>query len=79
MDSNSKYVYASKKRKYTCDDEEAEEHNDPHDKNIYIINNHLYFSSDITPKSAFTLCKYLRSLEIKLRVESISASSNVQP
>jgi ATP-dependent protease ClpP protease subunit len=73
-----KYTYTSKKRKYTCDDEEAEE-NENHDKNIYIINNHLYFSSDITPASAFTLCKYLRTLELKLKMESITISSGLKP
>ena len=79
MDSNSKYRYSSKKRKYTCEDDDPEEHNDQHDKNIYIINNHLYFSSDITPKSAFTLCKYLRSLEIKLRMDNACMSADVKP
>jgi ATP-dependent protease ClpP protease subunit len=73
-----KYAYTSKKRKYTCDDEEAEE-NENQDKNIYIINNHLYFSSDITPASAFTLCKYLRTLEIKLKVEQLTTSCGGKP
>jgi ATP-dependent protease ClpP protease subunit len=71
-------MYSSKKRKYTCDDDESEE-NDNQDKNIYIINNHLYFSSDITPASAFTICKYLRSLELKLKMESITMSSGIKP
>jgi hypothetical protein len=69
---------ASKKRKYTCNDEDEEETEIP-EKNIYIINNHLYFSADITPKTAFTLCKYLRSLEIKLMMESINMSSDFKP
>jgi len=73
-----KCKYTSKKRKYTCDDEEGEE-NENQDKNIYIINNHLYFSSDITPSSAFTLCKYLRTLELKLKMESITISSGLKP
>jgi len=73
-----KYAYTSKKRKYSSDDEESEE-NENQDKNIYIINNHLYFSSDITPASAFTLCKYLRTLEIKLKIESITMPSGVKP
>ena len=77
----SKYMYSSytsKKRKYTCNDEEEEETEIP-EKNIYIINNHLYFSADITPKTAFTLCKYLRTLEIKLKMESVSMCSNIKP
>ena len=77
----SKYMYsanASKKRKYTCNDEEEEETEIP-EKNIYIINNHLYFSADITPKTAFTLCKYLRSLEIKLMMESINMYADIKP
>ncbi len=78
MYASNKYMYASKKRKRDCDDEETEENEQQHDKNIYIINNHLYFSADITPKSAFTLCKYLRSLEIKLRMENINPS-NIKP
>ena len=73
-----KVMYNAKKRKRTCEDEELEE-KEQADDNIYIINNHLYFSSDITPKSAFTLCKYLRTLEIKLKIENISMSSSVKP
>lgn len=74
----SKYMYTSKKRKYTCNDEEEEEA-EVSEKNIYIINNHLYFSADITPKTSFTLCKYLRTLEIKLKMEAISMCSNIIP
>ena len=73
-----KVMYNVKKRKRTCEDEELEE-KEQSDDNIYIINNHLYFSSDITPKSAFTLCKYLRTLEIKLKIENISMPSSVKP
>ena len=73
-----KVMYNLKKRKRTCEDEELEEKEQAED-NIYIINNHLYLSSDITPKSAFTLCKYLRTLEIKLKIENISMSSSVKP
>jgi ATP-dependent protease ClpP protease subunit len=69
-----KYMYNSKKRKRVCEEEESDE-NENVQHNIYIINNHLYFSADITPKSAFTLCKYLRSLEIKLKMENINPSS----
>lgn len=69
---------ATKKRKYTCEDEEEEE-NTPQDKNIYVINNHLYFCADITPKTAFSLCKYLRSLEIKLKMESACIGSSSPP
>jgi ATP-dependent protease ClpP protease subunit len=68
----------SKKRKYTCNDDEEEETEIP-EKNIYIINNHLYFSADITSKTAFTLCKYLRSLEIKLMMENINMCSDIKP
>ena len=77
----SKYIYsanASKKRKYTCNDDEEEEAEIP-EKNIYIINNHLYFSADITPKTSFTLCKYLRSLEIKLMMENINMCADIKP
>jgi len=71
-------MYSSKKRKYTCNEEDEEE-TEIHDKNIYIINNHLYFSADITPKTAFTLCKYLRTLEIKLKMESLTMSTEIKP
>ena len=71
-------MYTSKNRKYTCDDHDEEENETP-EKNIYIINNHLYFSSDITPTSAFTLCKYLRTLEIKLKMENITSSYGAKP
>jgi len=70
-------MYNSKKRKRVCEEEESDE-NENVQHNIYIINNHLYFSADITPKSAFTLCKYLRSLEIKLKMENINPS-NIKP
>lgn len=70
-------VPASKKRKLTGEEEEEEV--EVQDKNIYIINNHLYFCSDITPRSAFTLCKYLRSLEIKLKVDQLTASCGGKP
>jgi ATP-dependent protease ClpP protease subunit len=71
---------ASKKRKLTttCDDEEVEE-TEVQDKNIYIINNHIYFCADITAKSAFSLCKYLRSLEIKLKMEQLTVSYGGNP
>jgi len=71
-------MYNFKKRKRSSEDEELEE-KEQADDNIYIINNHLYFSSDITPKSAFTLCKYLRTLEIKLKIENISMPSSIKP
>lgn len=70
-------VPASKKRKLTGEEEEEEV--EVQDKNIYIINNHLYFCSDITPRSAFTLCKYLRSLEIKLKMEQLTMSCGGKP
>jgi ATP-dependent protease ClpP protease subunit len=70
-------VPASKKRKLTGEEEEEEV--EVHDKNIYIINNHLYFCSDITSRSAFTLCKYLRSLEIKLKMEQLTMSCGGKP
>jgi ATP-dependent protease ClpP protease subunit len=73
-----KVMYNFKKRKRFCEDEETEEREQTED-NIYIINNHLYFSSDITPKSAFTLCKYLRTLEIKLKIENINMPSTAKP
>lgn len=74
-----KYMRPIKKRKYTCEDEEEEENTQQQDKNIYIINNHLYFCADITPKTAFSLCKYLRSLEIRLRMEAAATGSSPPP
>lgn len=53
-----------------CDEDEEPE---GHDKtNIYIIQNHIYFSADITPKTAFILCKYLRTLETSLKIDAIT-------
>ena len=74
-----KYMRPIKKRKYTCEDEEEEENMQQQDKNIYVINNHLYFCADITPKTAFSLCKYLRSLEIRLRMEAAATGSSPPP
>ena len=78
MYSSNKYMYSSKKRRRECDDDEETDENENIQHNIYIINNHLYFSCDITPKSAFTLCKNLRTLEIKLKMENFN-SSNIKP
>jgi ATP-dependent Clp protease, protease subunit len=75
MDFKYGYGKPSKKRKITGNDEEEAEETEVHDKNIYIINNHIYFCADITPKSAFSLCKYLRSLEIKLKMDAVCSSS----
>jgi ATP-dependent protease ClpP protease subunit len=45
--------------------------------NIYTLNNHIYFSDDINPKSAFQLCKQLRILETALKMEAIA--TKVEP
>ena len=74
-----KYMRPIKKRKYTCEDEDEEDNMQQQDKNIYVINNHLYFCADITPKTAFSLCKYLRSLEIRLRMEAAATGSSPPP
>jgi ATP-dependent protease ClpP protease subunit len=58
-----------------CDDEDADGPDGPEgpDKtNIYVMNNHIYFSADITPKTAFLLCKYLRGLETSLKIDAIT-------
>jgi len=79
MDFKHGYGKPSKKRKITGNDEEDVEDTEIHDKNIYIINNHIYFCADITAKSAFSLCKYLRTLEIKLRMDAVCSPSSHPP
>lgn len=39
--------------------------------NIYINYNHIYFTGDITKKSAFNLCKNIRMLESELKMEEV--------
>jgi len=58
-----------KKGNVEDDDDNIEKLNDC---NIYTMNNHIYFSDNITPKSAFQLCKQLRILETTLRMEAIT-------
>lgn len=58
-----------KKGNVEDDDNNIEKLNDC---NIYTMNNHIYFSDNITPKSAFQLCKQLRILETTLRMEAIT-------
>ena len=45
--------------------------------NIYSFNNHIYFSDNITQKTAFQLCKQLRILETSLKMEAIT--TQVEP
>ena len=39
--------------------------------NIYVNYNHIYFTGDITKKTAFNLCKNIRLLESELKMEEI--------
>lgn len=41
------------------------------DNNIYINYNHIYFTGDITKKTAFNLCKNIRLLESELKIEEV--------
>ena len=41
------------------------------DNNIYVNYNHIYFTGDITKKSAFNLCKNIRLLESELKMEEV--------
>jgi ATP-dependent protease ClpP protease subunit len=58
--------------KYSNDCGDEEEPDNPDKTNIYIIQNHIYFSADITPKTAFVLCKYLRTLETNLKIDAVT-------
>ena len=44
--------------------------------NIYVNYNHIYFTGDITKKSAFNLCKNIRLLESELRIEEVEKNVN---
>jgi ATP-dependent protease ClpP protease subunit len=46
------------------------------DNNIYVNYNHIYFTGDITKKSAFNLCKNIRLLESELRIEEVEKNVN---
>jgi ATP-dependent protease ClpP protease subunit len=61
----------TKKRK-RANMEEEDEITKTSESNIYTLNNHIYFSDNITPKSAFQLCKQLRILETTLKMEAIA-------
>ena len=41
------------------------------DNNIYVNYNQIYFTGDITKKSAFNLCKNIRLLESELKMEEV--------
>lgn len=62
--------FSRKRKKANVDDDDNIEK--LNDCNIYTMNNHIYFSDNITPKSAFQLCKQLRILETTLRMEAIT-------
>lgn len=64
--------YYGKSTMNECDDEEETEMQDKDKINIYVMANHIYFSTDITPKTAFVLCKYLRTLETSLKIDAIT-------
>jgi ATP-dependent protease ClpP protease subunit len=60
-----------KKRKMHDSNSDEEGSADNQSEMIYITYNHLYFSGDITAKSAFTLCKNLRILENALKIDAV--------
>ena len=65
----------SKKRKRNEADDEEHSNQEPEKQtnfNIYVNDNHIFFSEDMTTSSAFTLNKELRNLEVKLRKEAIT-------
>jgi ATP-dependent protease ClpP protease subunit len=62
----------TRKRKRANMEEEDDAIAKMNEGNIYTLNNHIYFSDNITPKSAFQLCKQLRILETALKMEAIA-------
>ncbi len=67
------FTKRSKKRKLISNNNSEESGDEANaDMNeIYINNNHIYFSGDITSKSSFLLCKNIRMLECELRIEEV--------
>jgi len=61
-----------KKRKLEIDSEIEESDETYESEYLYVINNHIYFSSDITKKSSFALCKSLRNLENIVKIKKIT-------
>ena len=49
------------------------------DSTLYSMNNHVYFNNVIANQSAFSLKKELRSLEMKLKIKSMTLGIEPQP
>ncbi len=62
----------NRKRKFNDIDDDEDLISKVSDSNIYILNNHIYFSDNISQKSAFQLCKQLRIIETSLKMEAIA-------
>lgn len=70
------FTKRSKKRKRVSNNnnEESGDEASTDINEIYINNNHIYFSGDITSKTSFLLCKNIRMLECELRIEEVEKS-----
>ena len=75
------FAKRSKKRKLMTKNEESGDENSGDNENnndIYINNNHIYFSGIITAKSAFLLCKNIRALENELKIEEVEKNTKIE-
>ena len=71
--------FSKKKRKMEQDtDDEEEDKQATEDNYLYSINNHIYFSSNITSATSFNLCKKLRSLEETIKIKNITQKMNLE-
>jgi len=71
--------FSKKKRKMEQDtDEEEEDKQAIEDNYLYSINNHIYFSSNITSTTSFNLCKKLRSLEETVKIKNITQNMKLE-
>lgn len=69
--------FLTKKRKMEEDSDE-EDKDIIEDNYLYSINNHIYFSTNITARTSFNLCKKLRSLENTIKIKNITQNMKLE-
>ena len=69
--------FLTKKRKME-EDSDSEDKDVSEDNYLYCINNHIYFSTNITAKTSFNLCKRIRSLEETVKIKNITQNMKLE-
>jgi len=69
--------FLTKKRKME-EDSDDDDKDVSEDNYLYCINNHIYFSTNITAKTSFNLCKRIRSLEETVKIKNITQNMKLE-